>query len=82
MQTLPTPPRDSFDPFGERVDAARPNPVEDGDRRARNAALAVFWTAALLLIAGRVHYRDTLPLAGSPAPHLASTPLAIASLAP
>ena len=87
MQTRPTPQaltamRDSYDPFGERVDAARSNPADVGDRRARNAALAVFWTAALLLTAGRVYYRDTLPLAASPAPQLANTPLAIASLAP
>ncbi|GJE58037.1 hypothetical protein [Methylobacterium trifolii] len=48
----------AFDPFGEPVEFARSYATEQGDRRARNAAIAVFWTLALLLTAGRVYFWD------------------------
>ena len=42
-----------FDPFGEEL-ADRLGTTPEGDRRARRAALAVFWTLALLLTAGQI----------------------------
>ncbi|MFD1303798.1 hypothetical protein [Methylobacterium marchantiae] len=48
----------SFDPYGEPVCDDRSVAMVQGDRRARNAAIAVFWTLALTLIAGRVYFSD------------------------
>lgn len=48
----------SFDPYGEPVFDDRAAPMVQGDRRARNAAIAIFWILALLLIAGRVYVSD------------------------
>ena len=48
----------SFDPYGEPVFDDRSPVVAQGDRRARNAAIAVFWTLALMLTAGRVYFSD------------------------
>lgn len=65
---------DSYDPFGEP--AAASDIVAD-DRRVRIAAVAVFWTLAALLTAGRIYHGDQ-PFA----PTLASAPAQIAALSP
>ncbi len=44
-----------FDPFGERIDGACARPALRASHRARNVAVALFWSVALLLVAGRVH---------------------------
>ncbi len=46
--------RSAFDPFGERLDGAGARAAPAG-HRARNLAVALFWSVALLLVAGRVH---------------------------
>lgn len=48
----------SFDPYGEPVSDDRNASTMQGDRRARNAAIAVFWTLALTLTAGRVYFSE------------------------
>ncbi|WP_027172433.1 hypothetical protein [Methylobacterium sp. 10] len=48
----------SFDPYGEPLGEDRTAFMVQGDRRARNAAIAVFWTLALTLTAGRVYFSD------------------------
>jgi hypothetical protein len=48
----------AYDPFGEPVEAAGGCATTPGDRRARNAAVALFWSLALLLTAGRVYLGD------------------------
>ena len=70
--------RPFYDPFGERI--AELATSADGDRRARRAALVVFWTAALLLTAGRVwvgHIGPGQPAVAQAAP--AETTLASAA---
>ncbi len=52
----------SFDPFGEpldmgRTEACRGETPRDGV--AYRATAAVFWTLALLLVAGRVYFSET-----------------------
>lgn len=47
-----------FDPYGEPVCDDRSPVIVQGDRRARNAAIVVFWTVALLLVAGRIYVSD------------------------
>lgn len=72
---MSTRPEITFDPYGEPVEPGRSGAAAPVEHRARNAAVAVFWALALLLIAGRVYLSG--PLAGqavaSPqeqAPHL------------
>lgn len=48
----------SFDPYGEPVGQDRTTHMVQGDRRARNAAIAIFWTLALTFTAGRVYLND------------------------
>ncbi|WP_019905057.1 hypothetical protein [Methylobacterium sp. 77] len=48
----------SFDPYGEPVCDDRTTSMTQGDRRARNVAIAVFWMLALTLTAGRVYFSD------------------------
>lgn len=48
----------SFDPYGEPVSDDRTDSTMQGDRRARNAAIAVFWTLALTLTAGRIYFSE------------------------
>lgn len=52
--------RQAYDPFGDPA-IAQFDPTEAGDRRARNAALAVFWSISLLLLAGRAYQGDLHP---------------------
>ncbi|MFE1598450.1 hypothetical protein [Methylobacterium sp. ID0610] len=44
-----------FDPYGEPIAIGPACPTEAGDRRARRAAIALFWSLALALVAGRVY---------------------------
>lgn len=48
----------SFDPYGEPVSDDRTASTVQGDRLARNAAIAVFWALALTLTAGRVYFSE------------------------
>ncbi|MGU3540451.1 hypothetical protein [Methylobacterium sp. A54F] len=48
----------AYDPFGEPVEAGRGCAAASGDRPARNAAVAVFWGLALLLVGGRIYLGD------------------------
>ncbi|CAA2103545.1 hypothetical protein MBUL_02249 [Methylobacterium bullatum] len=48
----------SFDPYGEPLGEDRITHMVQADRRARNAAIAIFWTLALTLTAGRVYLND------------------------
>ncbi len=56
----PSPARQAYDPFGDPA-IVQFGPTEAGDRRARNAALAVFWAISLLLLAGRAYQGDLHP---------------------
>lgn len=47
-----------YDPFGEPLATGRPAMPSVLDRRANRAAIAVFWTLALLFVAGRVYTTD------------------------
>lgn len=62
----------AYDPFGEPVEASE---VMTDDRRVRIAAVAVFWTLATLLTAGRIYNGDQ-PFALTPA----SAPAQLAAL--
>lgn len=59
-----------YDPFGDPAPGGRTH--GRATRRARNVAVAMFWSAALMLIAGRIYQHDTL---AASQPH----PLEIAS---
>lgn len=50
----------AFDPFGEPVTegVARACPSHAGDRTARKIGGAVFWSLALLILAGRIYAAD------------------------
>lgn len=48
----------SFDPYGEPLGEDRTPLMVQGDRRARNAAIVVFWALALTLIAVRIYFSD------------------------
>ncbi len=50
----------TFDPFGEPVSAGIAGACtrEAGDRTARRIGGAVFWTLAVLILAGRVYAYD------------------------
>ena len=48
----------TYDAYGEPAAHDRTGALSVGDRRIRNAAVAVFWTLALLLTAGRVYHGD------------------------
>ena len=50
-----------YDAFGDRAVAGRSRAT--GTHRARNAAVAIFWSIALLLVAGRVYQHDVAPQA-------------------
>ncbi len=56
--TVPEPA--SFDPFGEPVTAAlaRECPSSSTDRTARRIGGLVFWSLALLILAGRIYTSD------------------------
>lgn len=58
MSNCPDSAATTFDPFGEPMAETRAPTAPAGDRRARNAAVAVFWGLALLLIAGRAYLGD------------------------
>ncbi|WP_246692854.1 hypothetical protein [Methylobacterium sp. WL64] len=60
MRTFPdTAPTLAFDPFGEPVVEGFwqvcPSSSEAGDRIARRVGGVVFWTLALVILAGRIH---------------------------
>lgn len=48
----------SFDPYGEPLGEDRTPLMVQGDRRARNTAIVVFWALALALIAVRIYFSD------------------------
>jgi len=50
----------AFDPFGEPVaqGVAEACPTASGDRTARRVGGAVFWTLALVILAGRIYVYD------------------------
>ncbi|ACL59438.1 hypothetical protein [Methylobacterium nodulans] len=50
-ETTPT----VFDPYGETLACGSACPLEAGESRARRAAIVLFWSLALLLVAGRVY---------------------------
>jgi len=60
MPTQPEARPTAFDPFGEPVTdgVARACPEVTGDRTARRVGGAVFWTLALVILAGRVYAYD------------------------
>ncbi|MEL6061717.1 MULTISPECIES: hypothetical protein [unclassified Methylobacterium] len=60
----------AFDPFGEPVTdgVARACPEATGDRTARRVGGAVFWTLALVILAGRIYAYD-LPAVQDVAAH-------------
>ena len=63
MRTFPdTAPTLAFDPFGEPVTEGFwqvcPSSSEAGDRTARRVGGVVFWTLALVIMAGRIHVHD------------------------
>ncbi|SDO66236.1 hypothetical protein SAMN05216360_13410 [Methylobacterium phyllostachyos] len=60
MRTYPEARPTAFDPFGEPVTdgVARVCPEATGDRTARRVAGAVFWTLAVVILAGRVYAYD------------------------
>ena len=51
-------PSAAFDPFGEPMDSVRPCAGESRRHGGRLAAVVVFWTLALALLAGRVYLGD------------------------
>ncbi len=66
----------AFDPFGEPVaeGVARACPTAQGDRTARRVGGAVFWSLALLILAGRIYASDipVVETVSSTITHLAS----------
>lgn len=50
----------AFDPFGEPAEAVRTCAAETSSRGTRLAAV-VFWTLAMVLLAGRVYLGDQAP---------------------
>ncbi|ACA20710.1 hypothetical protein M446_6451 [Methylobacterium sp. 4-46] len=44
----------TFDAYGEPLESGREPAPPAGDRRARTAAAALFWTLALALVAARI----------------------------
>ncbi|AWN34676.1 hypothetical protein [Methylobacterium radiodurans] len=70
MPTDIRPRHPAFDPFGERIDGACLRVAVPDGSRARNLAVALFWSVALLLVVGRVHLDA----------HAASPPAAHASV--
>ena len=48
----------AFDPFGEPVEIACPDPSATGDRRARSVAVIGFWLVAATLTASRIYFAD------------------------
>jgi hypothetical protein len=67
----------AFDPFGEPVTSvvAHACPTAQGDRTARRVGGAVFWSLALLILAGRIYASD-IPVVET----VSSTIMQIASL--
>ena len=55
----PMPPA-AFDPFGEPAEAVRVGAGESGHRGTR-LAVVVFWTFALVLLAGRIYLGEQAP---------------------
>lgn len=51
-------PSAAFDPFGEPIDSVRPCAGESRRRDTRLGAVVVFWTLALVLLAGRIYLGD------------------------
>lgn len=51
----------AYDAFGDRAVGDRTR--ETGTHRARNAAVAIFWSVALLLVAGRIYQHNLAPQA-------------------
>lgn len=60
MRTTPAtrPETLAFDPFGEPVAEGAACPSGAGDRTARRIGGAVFWSLALLILAGRIYASD------------------------
>lgn len=58
MNTRSPMPPAAFDPFGEPTEAVRVCAGEPGRRGTRLAAVVVFWTFALVLLAGRIYLGD------------------------
>lgn len=48
----------TYDPFGEAIDATCPPTAAVEEGRIRGAAIVVFWMVALMLTAGRVYFAD------------------------
>ena len=53
-------PAQPYDALGERTPAPSPLLATPTARRARAAAIAVFWSLALVIVAGRIHYAPSL----------------------
>lgn len=79
MSTTPHAQTVAYDPFGEPVACERVAVAGSGDRRARRAAVAVFWTLALALVGGRVYVADQ-PFAQTLAAAHASLTTAVATV--
>lgn len=56
MRTPFDPSPSAYDPFGEPVDSRCIDAVAPVQLRARNVAVAVFWSLALLFVVGRIHF--------------------------
>jgi hypothetical protein len=56
MRTPFDPSPSAYDPFGEPVDPRCLDAVAPVRHRARNVAVAVFWSLALLFVVGRIHF--------------------------
>ncbi|MER2251324.1 hypothetical protein ABS772_15510 [Methylorubrum podarium] len=56
MRTPLDPSPSAYDPFGEPIDSRCIDAVAPVRHRARNVAVAVFWSLALLFVVGRIHF--------------------------
>ncbi len=61
-----------FDAYGDRLPGLRMRADSPFEQRVRRLGIAVFWSLALLIVAGRVHYG---PVIGAATTH----PIEIAS---
>lgn len=61
MNTSPEP--QAFDAFGEPTPAQRPWRGSALERRTQKLGIAIFWSLALLIVAGRIHYAPSLDAA-------------------
>ena len=51
-------PSAAFDPFGEPIESVGPCAGESRRRGTRLGAVVVFWTLALVMLAGRIYLGD------------------------